>query len=391
MKIGFIYGPFCLGGEHNGFDFGNLWDDPRGLTGSELSFARIAQEIRALGHDVHIFTFPRPGSVDRFGEIPVHRIDRFVHEARAGGWDAFCSWNEAEVFRDVPGSAVRLVNLQINSVGHCFPGFDDLVDVWLSPSAAHRERMLRDEHLYGEMLPPGQRGMFRWRDASKWEVLTNGCDPGLYGGRPKVPGRVVWASSPDRGLHWLLSCWPRIRREVPHAHLRIFYKIRPWFAAMEETDELKAPFMSEQIRRARYIREALRRLEGHGVELMHSVSRNRMVQEMSEAEVLAYPCDTVNWTEGFSVTLMEACAAGSVPVTTDVDALGSIYGGHIPVIRSPVGERLDEFAGTVAKALKDPGFRDSVKAKAAALADAHRWPDIAVRLESLIAGRIRPV
>lgn len=389
MKVGFVYGSFCLGSEQNGFDFGNLWDDPRGLTGSELSFIRIAQELRARGHDVQIFTLPKPGSPDHLDDIPVRHLSTLPRTEES--WDALCSWNEAEVFRGVPKTGPRFVNLQINSVGHCLPGFDDLVDVWLSPSAAHRERMLRDEHLYGEMLPVDQRGRFRWTDGSKWEVLTNGCDPGLYGKVPKIPGRVIWASSPDRGLHWLLSCWPKIRQAVPHAHLRIFYKIEPWLKNMESVDCRLHPALAEQVRRAGYIREALRRLDGHGIELLHSVSRNRIVREMSEAEVLAYPCDTVNWTEGFSVTLMEACAAGAVPVTTDVDALGSIYGGHVPVIKSPVGERLGEFSDVVVRALTDPPFRDGVRTRARGLADAYKWADIAVRLESLIAERARPV
>lgn len=389
MKIGLIYGSFCLGSEANGFNFDNLWDDPRGLTGSELSFIRIAQELSARGNEVHIFTIPKPGSDLRFGRVLVHSLDSL--RAHGGAWDALCSWNEANVFFQAPSAKLRLVNLQINSVGHCLPGFDDMVDVWLSPSAAHRERMLRDEHLYGEMLPHSERGMFRWKDGGKWEVLTNGCDPGLYGKVPKVPGRVIWASSPDRGLHWLLRCWPKIRRAVPHAHLRIFYKIEPWLNHMESMGSGVSRDIAEQVRRARYIREALRRLDGHGIELLHSVSRNRIVSEMSEAEVLAYPCDTVNWTEGFSVTLMEACSAGTVPITTDVDALGSIYGGHVPVIKSPVGDRLDEFSDTVIRALTDRAFRGSVSDRAHGLADQHKWPDIAARLELLIAGRIRTV
>lgn len=391
MRIGLIYGAFGLVSEQNGFDFGNLWDDPRGLTGSELSFVRIAQEMSARGHEVQIFTFPKPGSVGHFGDVPVHHLSSLGPRSSDVVWDAVCSWNEPDTLRCVPRARLRLVNLQINSVGHCDPGFDDFVDIWLSPSAAHRERMLRDEHPYGDRHPGDRRGVFRWPDGGKWEVLTNGCDPNLYGKVPKVPGRVIWASSPDRGLHWLLSCWPKIRRAVPHAHLRVFYKIEPWLKSMESVDCAVYSDLREQVRRAGYIREALRRLDGHGIELMHSVSRNRIVREMSEAEVLAYPCDTVNWTEGFSVTLMEACAAGTVPVTTDVDALGSIYGGHVPVIRSPVGERLGEFSDAVIMALTTPSFRDDIVARARKLADGHRWTGIAARLESLITERARPV
>ena len=386
MRIGLIYGSFCLGDEGNAFDLANLWDDPRGLTGSELSYVRMVQELPKLGHDVTAFTLLRPGSPSEWEGASVRSLQALPHAGP--GWDAFCSWNEADLLRLVAPDAIRMVNLQINSVGHCLPGFDDAVDVWLSPSEAHRERMLRDEHVYGETLPgPGHR-MFRWRDGSKWDVLTNGCDPWRYDvGTDRVSGRVIWASSPDRGLHWLLGCWPRIRREVPDASLRIFYKIKPWLDHMDGMETSPSPSITAQVSRANYIREALRRLEGHGVEVMHSVSRNRMAVEMASAEVLAYPCDTVNWTEGFSVTIMEACAAGAVPVISDVDALGSLYGAHVPTVRSPVGERLDEFSDLVVRALSDPEFRDGVTSRAKELAGRYRWPDIARRLESLIKER----
>ena len=38
-----------------------------------------------------------------------------------------------------------------------------------------------------------------------------------------MPGRVIWCSSADRGLHWLLSQWPKIKEAVPYASLKVFY------------------------------------------------------------------------------------------------------------------------------------------------------------------------
>jgi glycosyltransferase involved in cell wall biosynthesis len=99
---------------------------------------------------------------------------------------------------------------------------------------------------------------------------------------------------------------------------------------------------------------------------------------------LAYPCDTVNWTEGFSVTLMEACAAGIVPVTTDVDALGEIYGGAAVMIRSPIGERLDKFVQAVTESLTDDDFRSKVTSRTMALAECYKWPDLTTKLETIL-------
>ncbi len=229
-------------------------------------------------------------------------------------------------------------------------------------------------------------------DPSRWEVLTNGCDPDSYDrlasdGVEKIPGRVMWGSSPDRGLHWLLQEWPKIRRAVPHAHLKIFYKVMKW------ADNIIAhpwgdPSIQEQIRRAHYIKEALYRLSSHGVELVDSVSRRQIDREMAEAEVLAYSCDPVSWTEGFSVTLMEGCAARSCPVTTSVDALPEIYGGFIPMVRTPVKDHMSEFSDLVIRGLVDKDYRDGVNRTVRDLSSRYTWASLAQRLEGILERRL---
>ncbi len=225
---------------------------------------------------------------------------------------------------------LRVCYQLVNSFDYCKAGFQEHVDLWLSPSNAHRAKMLETQDV--ELGAEGPKE--RWSpNPAQWEVVPLGCDPDRFEedieGQAIVPrynkvsGRVVYCSSPDRGLHWLLQEWPAIRRAVPHAHLRIFYRLRDWIAGFENTPYF--PPIEGLRARALYIEEALRRLEGHGVELFDSVSRERVEQEMGEAQVLAYPCDTVRWSEGFSCTVLEACAAQACPVITDCDALGNIY------------------------------------------------------------------
>ncbi len=396
MRIAFAYGPFCLGGSSgsrpSGFNFSDMWGDPRGLTGSEISFFRIAQECERLGHDVHVYTFGR-------GPVPSLWEGLHVHEfgdlySTAPSLDAVCSWNEAEVLRPLPSGRsgpVRMCNLQINDFVHCRPGFGDIVDVWTSPSESHRQMVL-SKPAHPVHLQAGDPPYAYVPDPLRWEVLTNGCDPGNYDrlflrGVSKVPGRVMWGSSPDRGLHWLLQEWPKIRRAVPHAHLKIFYKVMKW------ADNIIAhpwgdPSIQEQIRRAYYIKEALRRLSSHGVELVDSVSRNQIDREMAEAEVLAYSCDPVSWTEGFSVTLMEGCAAGSCPVSTSVDALPEIYGGYVPLVRVPVKDHMSEFSDLVIRGLLDEEYRGDVNRSVRELASRYTWSSLAVRLVDILERRL---
>jgi len=401
MRIAFVYGPFCLGGSDTsgnhvkGFDFSDMWGNPRGLTGSEISFFRIAQEMRKRGHEVVAFTFGLNGDPPATWEgIQVRPFPQLYGEGVASSFDAVYSWNEAEVLRPLPGGPkgpLRMCNLQINDFVHCRPGFGEIVDLWTSPSESHRQMVLSKPahpvHLY-----QGDEPYAYAPDPSRWEVLTNGCDPqnydALYGsGVKKVPGRVIWGSSPDRGLHWLLQEWPKIRRAAPHAHLKIFYKVMKW------ADNIIAhpgwdPTIKEQIRRAHYIKEALSRLAAHGVELVDSVSRREIDRQMAEAEVLAYCCDPVSWTEGFSVTLMEGCAAGSFPVTTAVDALPEIYGECVPMVPVPVHAHVGAFSDHVIRGLTDPVHRHEVNERVRNLAWRYTWSSLAARLDGILSKHI---
>lgn len=386
MKIAFIYGPFCLGGRgENAFDWENIWDDPRGLTGSELSFIRISQEVQRRGHEVHAYTFSKRAMPQEWEGLRMHKFDEITSMPR--DFDAIYSWNESEPLRSVPTDPLRLVNLQINSFTHCTYGFQDFVDVWTSPSEAHRQRVCGMSHAV--RLRPGDPPWAYQPSLDDWDVITNGCDPGRYEklGVKKVPGRVIWASSPDRGLHWLLQEWPKIRRAVPHAHLRIFYKMRQWLDNIISTGHMGND-IDVQKGRGLYIQEALRRMEGMGIELVDSVSRNQIDREMAEAECLAYSCDPVHWTEGFSVSLMEACAAQSCPVTTAVDAFPSIYGGVVPMINVPVSEHISEFSDLVVKALSDKEHRDRVNSSVKQLAQEYTWASIAEKVEQMLTRRI---
>lgn len=372
FKIAFIFGPFVLG-KFPHFDLSNLWTDSRGLTGSELSFFRYAQEMVKLGHNVHLFTFYRGEILKQWDGMQVHHFND-IGGFDFSDFDAVFSWNEPDVLRSIPKHILRIVNLQINSFVHCRPGFEEFVDVWTSPSESHRQRILQIHH----------------HDPNKWVVLYNGCNPEQYDPELKIPGRVIWASSPDRGLHWLLQEWSKIKKAVPHAHLRIFYNVKLWINAILNYDpNIPVDAEIEEYRnRAYYMNEALRRLENLGVELVDTVSREQITREMSEAEVLAYPCDTVSWTEGFSVTLMEACAAGIAPITFGVDALASIYGGHIPVIQPPVSNNIHKFTTTVIKTLIDPGYRKSITEPAQALAQAYQWKTLARVLERILGEKL---
>jgi glycosyltransferase involved in cell wall biosynthesis len=367
MRIAFLYGKFSIGPRP--LDFDHLYDSPRGLTGSELSCIEYARAMKARGHEV-VLVVGQPMARREWQGLDVRQLDspRVVEDC-----DVVYSWNEPNLFFEVAPGPLRVVNQQLNDFAYCRAGWEHHVDLVTSPSAHHLA--------YLQKQAPGVKA---------WEVMPNGCDPTQYASDRRVPGRVIWASSADRGLHLLLSMWPEIKQRVAHASLRCFYHFEPaHFDDYEAVGQNVHPDLLEIAQRKRYIRYAMGKLAGPTWDVEHvgSVSRERMAREFEQAEVLAYPCDTIRYTEGFSVTTMEACASGCLPIITDIDALGQIYGGAAPMVPVANGFTKNarvEFVELVVRGLANEDWRDEQASLARMLAEQHAWPVLAERLEKML-------
>lgn len=390
MRIAVMFGPMCLSFRKS-FDFDTLRTDPRGLTGSEIGFVRIAQCLRDLGHEVTIYTQATQSKWDGMLIRPLEALQ----SDHLWAFDAAVAINEPDLLRgfiddDKTHKVIRVCEAWLNDWTFCRPKFEDHVDLFVSPSKGHLEQVLTNPEwrVVGVNKETPKGAATYVPDPNKWRTIELGCDPERYENRAeKVPGRVVYCSSPDRGLHLLLQEWPRIKRAVPHAHLRIFYRLEPWLRGFDNIGY--HPPIESLRARALYIEEALRRMQGPewGIEVLDSVSREQIEREMCEAECLAYPCSTTRWSEGFSCTILEACAARACPIITDCDGLPSVYGGHIPM--SPRSDLTDWRSGVIG-ALENPYFRDSVNENAWKLANELTWRNHTKRLESAILEQLQP-
>ncbi|HEY3499511.1 MAG TPA: hypothetical protein VGK73_32700 [Polyangiaceae bacterium] len=400
-------------------DFNGLWQDPRGLTGSELAAVRLSEWFATLGHETTLYT-KSPNVGTNYGGVAIADIDGAIADC-----DVAVAINEPDFLRKAPAGSFRVAMMFLNDVSFTRAGFYNHVDLFCSPSAPHLEQIMTNPAWRRvEVTPDFPNGREQYTpDPAKWCVVPLGCDPERFelpeakrsrvvSGRcenceeeyehnpgeppefcsvcsdsPKIPGRVVHCSSPDRGLHWLLQEWPAIKRAVPHATLHVFYRLEPWLRGFDQT-----PFFPpiEPLRaRANYVEECLRRFRemgGLGVTLRDSVSRETIEREMAQAECLAFPCDTTTWSEGFSCATLEGCAARACPVITDCDALAGVYGGALPVVYR-VGDWQARFRDEVIRALTDSVYREEVNAKAHAFALEHTWKRTAERILEEIGKR----
>jgi len=366
-RIAFVYGPWASGSKT--FDFTDLLASSQGLTGSEVGCFYIAREMAKRGWHTTLYV-PVRNTPDThiWDGVQIRPLTSFQSESSQH--EVLYSWNDPDVFRGISNEGtLRLENHQIADFRFCQPGWENLVDIFTSPSDSHMKWMAPQTSC-----------------PEKWRMVPNGWDPDMFPQTKKVPGRVIYASSPDRGLHWLLQQWSKIRKKVPHATLRIFYNFDSWAENIGAVRYANpgVPDFKELHFRALYIKEAVRKLANHGVEHYKAVSRIRMAQEFGEAECLGYPCDPVRYTETFCVTALEGCATGAIPVLTNADALGDIFGGHAPVVKAPVFEHINEFTDMIVRALSDKPFQTEWREKGAAFAKVMTWANSAACLESVI-------
>lgn len=365
MKLAMYFGRTAIGDRP--LDLDAVDTSPRGLTGTDGTYIGLCRTMRDLGHDVRMFVHLAP-----------HRTWEGIRVAPAQAlgdqqdFDVVLSVNDGDVFRRVHPRAVRASNNQMPDYRFARPGFHRNVDLFL-PISETQWRYLRD-HAHERCL-----------DDVTYRVLPNGCDPGAYEAGVRVPGRCVYTSSPDRGLHVLCLAWPEIVRRVPHARLRIFYhSLEKWIGEGENWTTHEHPLMRETARRVAIVRRTLAE-HADTIEVVGSVSRRRMARELSEAECLLYPCDTLQMTETFGCSVLEGCASGALPVISGCDAFKEIYAGACPMVPDHAERFLDAWTGLAVRAMTDATWADDWRRRGRACAERHAWPAIGERIEGYLA------
>jgi glycosyltransferase involved in cell wall biosynthesis len=303
-----------------------------GMGGSEVMAWEMSKRLRALGHRVRVFGHCNPEHEGLFDGVEWLAWERF----QGSTCDVLIASRRPEaVDPGVCDAKVRLLWLHDIHVGDALDYRRALAtDAVLALSNWHRATLLQ--------IYPGL-------DPSKVVVTRNGIDYGRfdlgasfategpyslpemqkqYPGEPiqdlwaRVPGgieliirhphRLVYSSSPDRGLHILLELWPQIRAEIPDAELRVLYG----FDNLE-----KAAAARQDPRELALVAKLKEGLKQEGIVNRGRVSPSDLALTFLSAGVWAAP----SWfSETFCISCVEAMAAGLHIVTTPVAALKEV-------------------------------------------------------------------
>lgn len=138
-------------------------------------------------------------------------------------------------------------------------------------------------------------------------VTSNGIEPrrwdGFELGNGKVPGRVIYSSSPDRGLDNAMRVMDRVVKAIPHAELHVFYGF----------DNMLKMGKHEEVEKFKKMAAERPFVKMHG-----NVSQKQLTEEMAKAEVWLYP---TNFLETFCITAVEALCSKTYPVVRSWGAL----------------------------------------------------------------------
>jgi len=300
------------------------------MGGSEAAVLSIAQKLASRGHDVLLGC--KTAYPESIGNLRICPFDLFLPGILASRYDVLISWDDPSVFRfATPHIPKKILVFQLNDaqVGV----FDHTIDAYFHPSHWHADRFAEEY-----AIPEGKQ----------YTNLINAVDPRLFLTSPSRQSHVVWASSPDRGLHHLLQMWPEVLKAVPEAHLHIYYDMDKWLATVARVAATGQQVITSD--RAQLISQLMPQTANmtyHG-----GVSKLEVAAALSNAKVMAYPCEPVAPTEGFSMTTLESWIAGCSVIISDADALLELWGWRDGVACLPLPVQYDIWVEKIVEGLR---------------------------------------
>lgn len=271
-----------------------------GIGGSETCAALLAKEFYLRGYRAVIIG-------DCLGMEGVIDGVEYIHHTR---WDAFKATNYIDYF---------ISSRRVGPLGHPIKNGKNYVwshDIFI-PEAVNQKLPHIEKVNKFICLSPWHVQFFSQHHqipTSKIYIQGNGLDISryaTYNPSMKDPYRLIYSSSPDRGLLTLLKQFSILKKNYPQLNLHIYYGFFNWKSAIEQR---KNPNELEHLRQ---IEEYLKQ---EGVVYHDRVSQKELAEAQMQSALWVYPTE---FNETYCITAIEAMMAGAVPVCTNLAALSS--------------------------------------------------------------------
>lgn len=334
----------------------------KGLGGRETAAVQLAMKWADLGHEVTLFATNtenyfyngKDGGSANFVEhdLAVPYLSSFPQ-------DITLSWEDPEIFnmeRIYNNCGLRFCGMQVAHVLRPNDEVNTLPHAWVALSEWHKRFLARQ-------LP----------EDTTIEVLPNCIDLNLYPAKAKMHKtyhgytEFFYASSPDRGLVHVLRAWPKIRKAVPNCVLHIVYGAKDWATQCKWMHGLQGEMALD----------ILTLINQPGIIDHGKVGQDVVAQIHAQSDFLLYPCDPMSETETGCITVIEACAAGNLPILYNADCLDEEFRNISYMLDLPYNE--DAFVEAISNCVNEltETHLQVWRAKAREFAESRAWEDVA--------------
>jgi len=182
------------------------------------------------------------------------------------------------------------------------------------------------------------------------------------------PHRLMYASSPDRGLYGLLQAFKLMRFVVPDCELHVFY-------GFDNLDKIERAAVRWQAGRIQKL------LDQPGVVVHGRRGQPELYREWLQSGLMVAP---TNFTETGYICLLEAQALGAVPITNPIWAAGEyqLAGIQIPGDCEQDQLTLRRYAMAAIYLMQHPELQDEIRPEMMAQArKRYDWEDVVRQYE----------
>lgn len=263
------------------------WDETNlitgGIGGSETAAIWMAREMSKIGYQVKVFADPAQDHMDMSGDdveyIHWTKYDKFAKSTYIDFLISSRTTDPLGVFHHAYRKYVWIHDIFINGNKN-YNCHVDKVNYFLTLSDWHKD-FVHDHH----GIPK-----------DKILVTANGIDPTRYkrvNEIQKVPGQIIYSSSPDRGLDTLLYCSDFIKQYVPNLKIIVAYGFSNWQRAVQwRNDPNEINYMNR-------IKEMLKKPY---VEYVGRIDQKRLAELQMQSSGWFQP---TRFTETFCITAAE--------------------------------------------------------------------------------------
>lgn len=202
----------------------------------------------------------------------------------------------------------------------------------------------------------------------KYWIARNAITPEVFDASKSDPNKVIYCSSPDRGLFTALSIFALAKEVKPELEMDICYGFSPFYRKITARGtHCHIPDLARDASRDDYERMINAMIDKTGARMHHRVSFEKCAAMQNEAGIWLYP---TRFPEISCMAAMETQAAGCIPVATTYGALAeTLLDQESTLPHAPVPMN-DEWLAQAAKQVLDASNIAADDPRRQALSDA---------------------